>query len=113
MTVLGTAGDSTITGAVKAGKAHGKAVVADMIGVADKVQRAKELKALGVRAGWNCTGGRMSRWSPGIRSRSCWKLARKLGFRFRLQAASSTTDRKCRILSRDDFGCGGGHLSVV
>ena len=48
MTVLGTAGDSTITGAVKAGKAHGKAVVADMIGVADKAQRAKELKALGV-----------------------------------------------------------------
>jgi 3-hexulose-6-phosphate synthase len=36
MTVLGVAGDSTITGAVKAGKDHGKAVVADMIGVADK-----------------------------------------------------------------------------
>jgi 3-hexulose-6-phosphate synthase len=48
MTVLGTAGDSTIAGAVQAGKAHGKAVVADMIGVADKAGRMKELKALGV-----------------------------------------------------------------
>ena len=41
MTVLGTAGDSTIAGAVKSGKAHGKAVVADMIGVADKAKRLK------------------------------------------------------------------------
>jgi 3-hexulose-6-phosphate synthase len=48
MTVLGTAGDSTIVGAVKAGKEHGKAVVADMIGVVDKPKRMKELKALGV-----------------------------------------------------------------
>jgi 3-hexulose-6-phosphate synthase len=48
MTVLASAGDSTIAGAVKAGKAHGKAVVADMIGVADKVTRLKQLKALGV-----------------------------------------------------------------
>jgi len=48
MTVLASAGDSTITGAVKAGKAHGKAVVADMIGVADKPARLLELKALGV-----------------------------------------------------------------
>jgi 3-hexulose-6-phosphate synthase len=48
MTVLGSAGDSTIAGAVQAGKAHGKAVVADMIGVADKAGRLKELKALGV-----------------------------------------------------------------
>src|SRR6202167_5003053 len=44
----GTAGDSTIAGAVKSGKAHGKAVVADMIGVADKAKRLKELKSLGV-----------------------------------------------------------------
>jgi len=48
MTVLACAGDSTIAGAVKAGKAHGKAVVADMIGVADKAARLQELKALGV-----------------------------------------------------------------
>jgi 3-hexulose-6-phosphate synthase len=48
MTVLATAGDSTIAGAVKAGRAHGKAVVADMIGVADKAARLKQLKALGV-----------------------------------------------------------------
>jgi 3-hexulose-6-phosphate synthase len=48
MTVLASAADSTIAGAVKAGKAHGKAVVADMIGVADKAGRLKELQALGV-----------------------------------------------------------------
>ncbi|MFC6646895.1 3-hexulose-6-phosphate synthase [Granulicella cerasi] len=48
MTVLASAADSTIAGAVKAGKAHGKHVVADMIGVADKTTRLKELKALGV-----------------------------------------------------------------
>jgi 3-hexulose-6-phosphate synthase len=48
MTVLASAGDSTIAGAVKSGKAHGKAVVADMIGVADKAKRLKELKSLGV-----------------------------------------------------------------
>jgi 3-hexulose-6-phosphate synthase len=48
MTVLATAGDSTIAGAVKSGKAHNKAVVADMIGVADKPARLKQVKALGV-----------------------------------------------------------------
>ena len=48
VTVLGTAGDSTITGAVKAARKHGKGVVADLIGVADKPQRAKEVVALGV-----------------------------------------------------------------
>lgn len=48
VTVLGTAGDSTIAGAVKAGKAHGKGVVVDLIGVADKVSRAREVTALGV-----------------------------------------------------------------
>lgn len=47
VTVLGTAGDSTIVGAVKAAKAHGKSIVVDMIGVADKVTRAKEANALG------------------------------------------------------------------
>ncbi len=48
MTVLGAAGDSTIAGAVKAAKKHGKTVVADIIGVKDKAARVKELKALGV-----------------------------------------------------------------
>ena len=48
MTVLGCAGDCTIAGAVKAGKAHGKSVVPDMIGVTDKATRMQELKALGV-----------------------------------------------------------------
>jgi 3-hexulose-6-phosphate synthase len=47
VTVLGTAGDSTIVGAVKAAKAHGKGVVVDLIGVKDKVTRAKEVTALG------------------------------------------------------------------
>ncbi|MBO0897364.1 MULTISPECIES: 3-hexulose-6-phosphate synthase [Arthrobacter] len=47
MTVLGVADDSTIAGAVKAAKAHNKGVVVDLIGVADKVTRAKEVRALG------------------------------------------------------------------
>ncbi|PRY67896.1 3-hexulose-6-phosphate synthase [Glaciihabitans tibetensis] len=47
VTVLGVAGDSTISGAIAAGKAHGKGVVVDLIGVADKVTRAREVVALG------------------------------------------------------------------
>lgn len=47
VTVLGVAGDSTITGAVAAGKKHGKGVVVDLIGVADKAARAREVVALG------------------------------------------------------------------
>ncbi|GAA4194328.1 hypothetical protein GCM10022219_17350 [Microbacterium oryzae] len=47
VTVLGTAGDSTIAGAVTAAKKHGKGVVVDLIGVADKPARAKEVVALG------------------------------------------------------------------
>ncbi|OUM44707.1 3-hexulose-6-phosphate synthase [Arthrobacter sedimenti] len=49
MTVLGTADDSTIAGAVKAAKAHNKGVVVDLIGVADKVTRAQEVRALGAK----------------------------------------------------------------
>lgn len=49
VTVLGTADDSTIAGAVKAAKAHNKGVVVDLIGVADKVTRAKEARALGAK----------------------------------------------------------------
>ena len=48
VTVLGTAGDSTIIGAVKAATAHGKGVVVDLIGVADKETRAREVRAFGV-----------------------------------------------------------------
>ena len=48
VTVLGLAGDSTIAGAVKAAKKHGKGIVADLIGVPDKAERAKEVTALGV-----------------------------------------------------------------
>ena len=47
MTVLGVAGDSTIAGAVKAAKKHGKGIVVDLIGVPDKAARAKEVVALG------------------------------------------------------------------
>ena len=47
VTVLGVAGDSTIAGAVKAAKAHGKGIVVDLIGVGDKAARAKEVVALG------------------------------------------------------------------
>ncbi|MDY7526816.1 MULTISPECIES: 3-hexulose-6-phosphate synthase [Cryobacterium] len=47
VTVLGTAGDSTIVGAVKAATAHGKGIVVDLIGVADKVTRAREVTGLG------------------------------------------------------------------
>jgi 3-hexulose-6-phosphate synthase len=49
VTVLGVAGDSTIAGAVKAATAHGKGIVADLIGVSDKAARAKEVIALGVQ----------------------------------------------------------------
>jgi len=48
VTVLGTAGDSTIAGAVKAARSHGKGVVVDLIGVADKPTRAREVTVLGV-----------------------------------------------------------------
>jgi len=47
VTVLGAAGDSTIAGAVKAAKKHGKGVVVDLIGVKDKPGRAREVVALG------------------------------------------------------------------
>ncbi len=47
VTVLGVAGDSTIAGAVKAAQKHGKGVVVDLIGVADKPARAREVVALG------------------------------------------------------------------
>jgi 3-hexulose-6-phosphate synthase len=48
ITILGATGDATIAGAVKAAKAHGKGVVVDTIGVADRVKRAQEVIALGV-----------------------------------------------------------------
>ena len=47
VTVLGTAGDSTIVGAVKAAKKHGKGIVVDLIGVANKSERAQQVVALG------------------------------------------------------------------
>lgn len=47
ITILGATGDSTIAGAVKSAKAHGKGVVVDTIGVKDRVKRAQEAIALG------------------------------------------------------------------
>jgi len=47
VTVLGTSDDSTIAGAVKAAKAHGKGIVVDTIGSPDRVKRAQEAVALG------------------------------------------------------------------
>lgn len=47
VSVLGVAGDSTIVGAVTAAKRHGKGVVVDLIGVADKPARAQQAIALG------------------------------------------------------------------
>ncbi|KQS10040.1 3-hexulose-6-phosphate synthase [Curtobacterium sp. Leaf183] len=48
VTVLGVAGDSTIAGAVKAAKAHGKGIVVDLIGVSNKAARAREVTEMGV-----------------------------------------------------------------
>ena len=48
VTVLGAAGDATITGAVEAGKKHAKKVVADLIGVENRVERARQIGKLGV-----------------------------------------------------------------
>ncbi|GAB4107746.1 hypothetical protein GCM10028791_01930 [Echinicola sediminis] len=47
ITILGATGDSTIAGAVAAAKKYHKGVVVDTIGVKDRVQRAKEVIALG------------------------------------------------------------------
>ena len=47
VTVMGTVDDATIKGAVEAGKKHGKKVVVDTIGVKNRVERAKQVVALG------------------------------------------------------------------
>jgi 3-hexulose-6-phosphate synthase len=49
VSVLGSADDSTIAGAVKAARAHNKGIVVDLIGVPNKVARAKEARALGAK----------------------------------------------------------------
>ena len=48
VTVLGTAADATIKGAVDAAAVHGKRVVADLIGVPNRVERARQVTELGV-----------------------------------------------------------------
>lgn len=47
VTVLGSADDSTIAGAVAAATKHGKGIVVDLIGVADKAARAQQVVGLG------------------------------------------------------------------
>lgn len=47
VSVLGSADDSTIVGAIKAARAHNKGIVVDLIGVPNKVARAKEVRTLG------------------------------------------------------------------
>lgn len=47
VTVLGVADNATIIGAVTAAKNHGKNIVVDLIGVEDKVSRAREVVDLG------------------------------------------------------------------
>ncbi|MFE8887946.1 3-hexulose-6-phosphate synthase [Pseudarthrobacter enclensis] len=47
VSVLGSADNSTIAGAVKAATAHHKGIVVDLIGVQDKAARAREVRALG------------------------------------------------------------------
>ncbi|KSU76752.1 3-hexulose-6-phosphate synthase [Pseudarthrobacter enclensis] len=47
VSVLGSADNSTISGAVKAATAHNKGIVVDLIGVQDKAARAREVRALG------------------------------------------------------------------
>jgi 3-hexulose-6-phosphate synthase len=48
MTVLAGASDATLSAAVDVARQRGKAVIADLIGVPDKVVRARQLAALGV-----------------------------------------------------------------
>jgi 3-hexulose-6-phosphate synthase / 6-phospho-3-hexuloisomerase len=48
VTILGLADDSTISEAVMAGRKYGAEIMVDMINVADRAKRAKEVEALGV-----------------------------------------------------------------
>ncbi len=48
VTVLGVSDDGTIEEAVRAGKNFGARIMVDMLGVEDKVKRAKEVESLGV-----------------------------------------------------------------
>lgn len=64
VTVMGSAGNATIAGAVKAAKAHGKGVVVDTIGVTDRVTRAREVAQLGVNF-VELHAGLDEQWTPG------------------------------------------------
>src|SRR5258708_2209931 len=64
VTVMGAAGNATIAGAVKAAKAHGKGVVVDTIGVADRGSRAREEAKIGVDF-VELHAGLDEQWAPG------------------------------------------------
>lgn len=49
-TVLAIANNATISGAIAAAQKYGKTVTADMIGVQNRLQRATELKQLGIQS---------------------------------------------------------------
>ncbi|MGP9034373.1 3-hexulose-6-phosphate synthase [Glutamicibacter mysorens] len=49
VSILGVADNSTIAGAVKADTERGKGIVVDLIGIADKPARAREVAAMGVQ----------------------------------------------------------------
>jgi 3-hexulose-6-phosphate synthase len=49
VSVLGSADDSTVAGAVKAAKERNKGIVVDLIGIPDKAKRAREVIALGAQ----------------------------------------------------------------
>lgn len=48
MTALAGASDATVSAAVRVGRERGKAVVADLLGVADKIARAHQVAQLGI-----------------------------------------------------------------
>ncbi len=48
VTVLGVADNGTIEEAIRAGKKYGSRIMVDLLGVEDKVRRAKELESMGV-----------------------------------------------------------------
>lgn len=82
VTVLGVADDSTIAGAVKAAKAHGKGIVVDLIGVKTK-PAAPARSSNSEPSTSRCTPVWTSRPSPATHSTPCSRQARPLACRSR------------------------------
>ncbi len=64
ITVMGSVGNATVAGAVKAAKAHNKGVVVDTIGMPNRVARAEEVIGLGVEF-VELHAGLDEQWTPG------------------------------------------------